>query len=482
MKRPDAHRRSVRRPSATVAAGRRARRLRRIAKATRRRSAQPALQTTRRVRSRSGFTLIELLIALTIFLILATVTIGAVQAFRSADEVSGSARQVQSYISGARDRAIYTTRSSEGPRPRGVRLLVNRDLLDQNGDPFACTTLQYVEGAGYFPPGANQRVQFNPFETVYLAGGGGSGTVAEMVPVSVDTNGDRVIAANERAGFGAGPFGTSTDYTATESAWASHALNRVFQAGLLGERLSRNLYQARVRLPKYANGSGRWYQALIVADADPTEPSERVQRTSGQGIGRVFLMTLAEDPNTYNASAEEDGYVFELRVVPLAGEDPRALPNGTAIDLRGAARAGALPASWTQNKTVGGTTVPVPAGPLDIMFDPSGLVTGSLAAGGLVHLPVVSLDDQDEGSNAGPYVPGEFLPLGYVGTDPDVDASYDTSGGTYVGPGKSGEELIVTVNTQTGSVTVAPVSLNDLDGDGMADDPLEFAETGLEAP
>ena len=161
--------------------------------------------------------------------------------------------------------------------------------------------------------------------------------------------------------------------------------------------------------------------------------------------------------------------------MPLSGENPRPLPNATAIDLRGSARFGGLPNSWLDP---GGTNVP--QAPLDIMFDPSGLVTGPLAAAGLVHLPVVSLEDLDRGTNADPFVAGSFLPLGYVGTDPDAPVAFD--GTTYAGPGKTGEDLIVSVNTQTGTVTVAPVNNQDGDGNGLADDPLQFAEVGLEAP
>ncbi|MEM9702698.1 MAG: hypothetical protein AAF907_09680, partial [Planctomycetota bacterium] len=272
---------------------------------------------------------------------------------------------------------------------------------------------------------------------------------------------------------------------ALTSAWREAAINRVFQAGLLGERVTSDLYFARVRLPKYTNGAGRWYRALIRSAGDPAD-SEQAQRIAG--IARVFLMTLSddEDPLSYNLNAAEEGYIFELRTVPLAGEDPRPLPNDTAIDLRGAARLNGLPATWFAPN--GGT--PIPQGSLDIMFDPAGLVTGPLAAGGLVHLPVVSQDDLDPGSNAGAYASNEFLPLGYVGTDPDQPPAFDPATGVYSGRGKANEDLIVTINTQTGTVTVAPIDSTDVINngtgdatpDGLADDPLAFAETGLEAP
>ena len=459
-------------------------------------------------RARRGFTLIELLIAVTIFLILAAVTVAAVNAFQAGDRISGSARQVQSFISGARDRAIYTNRTDEGPRARGVRLLVDQGLTDANGDPFACTARQYVESAGYFPPRANDRLTFGLNETLFLASDdpntAGATEFAELLPpadlASGNPIGNATVAVRpfDNGGDGnkevlAGERLPYADKTPINGYWAQTPLNRVFQAGLLGERAVNELYTARVRLPKYANGAGRWYRALIVSAGAPGA-AEQVQRLAG--IARVFLMTQPnEDPVVYNGNAAEDGYVFELRTVPLAGEDPRPLPNQTAIDLRSAAAEGALPASWFEfNPARPG--IAIPTGPLDIMFDPSGLVTGPLAAAGLVHLPVVSLDDLDLGSNAYDaggggrgYASGAFLPLGYVGTNPDAAAAYDPATGVYAGPGKSGSDLIVTVNTQTGTVTVAPVDVADVANrttgdptpDGLADDPLFFAETGTEA-
>ena len=127
--------------------------------------------------ARPGFTLIELLIAITIFLLVSAVTIAAVQGFRTSGQtVDGAARQVQSYLSGARDRAVLSTKEQAGPRARGVRFLpdfeVTADLNgDGNQDAFACRAMQYVESAGTFPPNAQRRSSFAPrLEMLFLAG------------------------------------------------------------------------------------------------------------------------------------------------------------------------------------------------------------------------------------------------------------------------------------------------------------------------
>lgn len=81
---------------------------------------------------RRGFTLIELMIVMTIILVLSAVTIAAVNFSINADRVRSGARQIQSLLAGARDKAIYAKEN------RGVRL-----LLDPN-DNHAVGAVQYI--------------------------------------------------------------------------------------------------------------------------------------------------------------------------------------------------------------------------------------------------------------------------------------------------------------------------------------------------
>jgi prepilin-type N-terminal cleavage/methylation domain-containing protein len=82
--------------------------------------------------SRSAFTLIELLVVIVIVLILAAVTITSFNFSVSADRMRAGARQLQSFLIGARDKAIYAREI------RGVRL-----LLDPN-DNHSVSAVQYI--------------------------------------------------------------------------------------------------------------------------------------------------------------------------------------------------------------------------------------------------------------------------------------------------------------------------------------------------
>jgi len=81
---------------------------------------------------RSAFTLIELMVVITVMLILTTITVMSVNFSNNADRMRAGARQMQSLLGGARDKAIYAKEI------RGVRL-----LLDPN-DNHAVSAVQYI--------------------------------------------------------------------------------------------------------------------------------------------------------------------------------------------------------------------------------------------------------------------------------------------------------------------------------------------------
>jgi len=103
--------------------------------------------------SRNGFTLIELLVVVSIILTLATITLVSVNFSYSRDRVRAAGRQLQSFVAGARDRAIYSK------EVRGVRL-----ILDPQNQHTAIA-VQYIGAPDRWSEGT---VRFNSKENVSI--------------------------------------------------------------------------------------------------------------------------------------------------------------------------------------------------------------------------------------------------------------------------------------------------------------------------
>jgi prepilin-type N-terminal cleavage/methylation domain-containing protein len=92
--------------------------------------------------SRRGFTLLELLVSMGILLILATLTMRLLNATLDSDRLKTGARELQSLLAGARDRAIYAT------QPRGVRFIADPT------NPSAIRSFVFVGSSNSFTDGA----------------------------------------------------------------------------------------------------------------------------------------------------------------------------------------------------------------------------------------------------------------------------------------------------------------------------------------
>ena len=68
---------------------------------------------------RAGFTLIELMVVILILMLIAGMTYSAINITADAERIGTGARQLQAYLEGARNRAVYAK------EPRGVRFLPN---------------------------------------------------------------------------------------------------------------------------------------------------------------------------------------------------------------------------------------------------------------------------------------------------------------------------------------------------------------------
>lgn len=406
---------------------------------------------------RSGFTLVELLIVVSIMLILLTMTVAAVNFSRDSERVVSSALQIQSFLSGARDRAI------QAKEPRGVRFFLDTENYR------AVTSMVYINPANYWSDGTIQLRRWD-------SDGDGE---TDAGPVDIDGDG----AANEdpkqiRVVAGADP------------GWWE-----LKRRGLLFDGL-------RIEIPK---GSNRWYR-INTRLIDTTIAKTPVQNLILEVAYSEPGDTQVNRAQAYDSAGPVD-YSLELppSVLPM---DPVKLAEDTIIDLD----ASKLPLSWRPGTTLasGGSGNLQYSQFMDVVFSARGNVVGSAAAAGVIHLYIC--DKLDSVSLKEAYVSsltdvvgtpatmrftanGVDLPIGKV-----MNFNYEIRSGYFVptneirtsaaawlvdypddAPYLVRDRRIVSLFTQTGGSSTNPVHIaSDLapDYDGFENDPFLYAETG----
>lgn len=408
------------------------------------------------IRLRSGFTLIELLVVVTIMLLLFAMTVMAVNFNRDAERVTSAALHVQSFLNGARDRAIHAG------EPRGVRFFLDR------ANYRAVSSMAYIDPSQFWSDGTIQLRRW-------------------------DANDDGVTDA--------GPSDIIGDGTADEDptqvrvvAGADPGWWELKRRGLLFDGL-------RVRIPKGTTGT--WY-SINTRLIDVTLAKTAVQK--------LILEIPYSDPGdtqvnraiAYDSSGPVD-YELELapRILPM---DPVRLPADTIIDLD----ASQLPTAWRPI----GTGAGISSGNLqysqfmDVIFSPRGNVIGNAAAGGVIHFYIC--DSNDSVALKESYIPslpnpsgnvtkmkftenGASLNVGQVVVFNDIvrggvpfipTEEIKTSSAAWLldhpddSPYLVRDRSLVTVFTQTGGVATHKVNVIDSDFDGIENDPFYFAETG----
>ncbi len=398
--------------------------------------------------ARTGFSLVELLVVITIILIVLAMTAGAVNYSLTGEKVGGAARQVQSYLAGARDRAIHAG------SPVGVRFVRNTEPVDPNDptDPNArtVTSLLFVGQSEPWSEG-NIRLERDP------------GRAAAGDPTA------SIVAASP------------------DSGWFELASRQTFHAGL------------RIRIPN--DRSGSWYTVVSfrsdLNDVWPRSvggnaivppifnPGDGAAATDDPFPLKLQISPPYRDPAT-NPPAERQAfagggpntYQLELPNVILP-ERPVLLPKGTVVDLDSSD----IPDSW-QIPGRGSFITATPAF-YDIMFSPRGNVIGDAASKGILHFYVT---DQNAVSLFRQHLVENVIPVSPV-FPPVIPADELPIGGN---PEPIGERALVSIFTQTGAVSSHPIDVTDNadprdingdgittgQGDGIAEDPYFFAETG----
>ncbi|QDV20933.1 hypothetical protein Pan153_56130 [Gimesia panareensis] len=321
---------------------------------------------------RAGFTLVELLVVISILAILVVMTITSINFALSSDLTRSASRQVQSYLAGARDRAIYAK------EPRGVRF-----FLDPN-NPSAVTSMVYIAPSPDWQQGVIRMERID--------------TTGNSVP-------DTIL--HVRGGRG-------TDWR------------------FLYER-QQLVDGARIKIP--GDDSGSWYTIALssspIAKPAPLNPSSPTPSEYQAGTDDILRLTTAfrdagtSDPDEVVAFTPGSGpttYLLELPPVVLSGEEPTLLPNNTGIDLDRSF----LPDSWRppvdlNHVSVGPDGNPGKAGvdddssggsddvgellwpgsddyrlyssQLDLIFSPRGSILGSEAGNGKIHFVIDTLEN-----------------------------------------------------------------------------------------
>ncbi|MFM7058349.1 MAG: Tfp pilus assembly protein FimT/FimU [Planctomycetota bacterium] len=409
-------------------------------------SARPIPAGSSPTPSRRAYTLVEMLIVVGIVMLLLSMTLLTVRFVRDGDRVTSAASRLQSFLGGARDRAVYAR------KPRGVRL-----FLDAK-NPRTVTSMAYIDPADTWTDGLIQLRRWDPDLN-------GATNTNGNIDINQDGGNDDPREVWMVVGEGTG--------------WGE-----LKRRGLLIDGM-------RIRIPKGPEGS--WYP-INTRLIDISQPPPTTQ---------VLVLGLPyRDPGdtpkdrsvAYESGGPED-YEIELqpRLLPI---EPVALNEGVCIDLDGSK----IPEAWRP----WASGVAQSSGNaqysqyIDIVYSPRGNLVGESASGGLIHFCVC---DSADAKN----LKDQYL----LSLDPDPATALQKfnrelrlSGGTFVpadvvnsataawiaplDPNGEGYPLrdrrIVSVFTQTGAVSVHPVNALDTEnngaGNGFADDPYYYAEVG----
>jgi type II secretory pathway pseudopilin PulG len=343
--------------------------------------------------AKAGFTLVELLVVIGILIVLTTLTVTLVNVTQNEDRIRAGAAQVQSYLEGARDRAIHAG------EPRGVRF-----LPDPN-NPNVATSLIYIGEPTIYGDPENDRKRF-------------------LTPRRITEN------------------STGNQYIVLDSPDIN----------------SRNPQD-----PDNSDWGNFFLRGLIVPGETILQINKQPYTFERRTINGLVRYTLTSDRGfVVNQSVQ---YFLHLKPSVLPNQEPRLLPRGVVIDLNSSFKERVIPSSWGS---------PGNYKTMDILFSPEGTVTGVEAAGGVIHLVIADQADVDLGFN--------------VGVDQfDPDMTTDTNLGPEAPITRTTDQRIVSVRTQSGSISVHNIDPTDTNlgyntgtfsENNKADDPFKYAARG----
>lgn len=223
------------------------------------------------------------------------------------------------------------------------------------------------------------------------------------------------------------------------------------------------LNPGRIRIPA---GTGQWYTFSWSTSGPyalgPNNEYLQLSAPFANGPGNPFNNVTAF-PRTSSFSSCE----IELPAEVMPFHQPISLPSATVIDLQFSSPN--VQALAGMNLAVNAANPPI-APNIDFMFSSRGMISGPIGAQGPLHFLIRDVQDAMAGVN--PFAVGSPN-----STNPDLS---------------KGDRLIVTLFPQTGLVQTFPVDPTDnvqntgpnagqTPGDGLADNPFNFAQQGKSA-
>lgn len=368
--------------------------------------------------TRGGVTLIELIVVVTIIVILVAITATAIRVNYDSDRIRAGARQMQSYLLGARDRAIHAK------APRGVRLILDPQL------PNVVTSMIYIQPVNVEPYNVEILPVPNPPPST------GQSWTRVALPLNPTTGQVRPVVPD----------------------WVSLA-----KQGLLVPR------KTRIRIP--ADSRGEWYVVNsftidgFTFDGVAPEPNPSVLDTPGVGSTAQYLDLSTEYRQPVNGTRVITQAQLDLPPVPLENEQPVQLPRGICVDLFRCSHW--VPSSTAPNPRL---DFKIPADwriavspssfstQLDILFSPRGSVIGPAAASGIIQLYLTEEFAAEAGLDPS-YESGDF-PV----PDSIVTTIFTRTGTVITSPVNKTDQY----NNGTGAAVA----------DGRADDPFYYSERG----
>ena len=301
------------------------------------------MQRTQPHNSRRGFTLVEMLVVISILLILSYMSLSIYNVAADSDRIRSSARQIQSYLEGARDRAILAGRN-DPDSAIGVRFLANPNGPQGTTSHVTVNSMVFVKKT---EPITGELIAFGTL-------GNNSSRPEELI---VEVQDDRSLL-------------TDPDKVS--------AIN-------LGSLVAQSLLSEGAKIQVFRTPDSRITQDLFVNSVDTVNNrltlNEPVTFNNPRTAGNPGPTTPPPiSPDEYGPFR----FKLELEPTVMANQEPRTLGTGIAIDIRNNnGDISEYPAAWSAS-----------AGrPFDIMFSPRGTVTGSAAASGLIHLVLRDVAD-----------------------------------------------------------------------------------------